>query len=143
MMLISHRGNTDGKNPSEENRVEYIDRTLGEGFEVEIDIRLVDGKLFLGHDEASYEVEMSWLEVRKERLWIHCKNLDALEFFSLTDFNYFWHDTDDYTLTSKGFIWAYPCKNVSQNSIAVLPEICDTMPENCAGVCSDFVARWL
>jgi hypothetical protein len=37
--------------------------------------------------------------------------------------NYFFHQEDDITLTSKGYIWAYPGKQPIKNSIAVMPEL--------------------
>ena len=46
MILISHRGNTNGKLPSAENRPDYIDEAIGFGFDVEIDVWLIDGVIF-------------------------------------------------------------------------------------------------
>jgi hypothetical protein len=54
--------------------------------------------------------------------------------------NCFWHQEDDFTLTSSGFIWTYPNKNVLDNSIIV-----DNDPKwkeknyKCYGVCSDYI----
>ena len=33
----------------------------------------------------------------------------------------FWHDTDDFTITSQGIIWAYPGKLIDQKTVCVLP----------------------
>ncbi len=63
-----------------------------------------------------------------------------MEYFNATSiFNYFWHETDTVTLTSKSYIWAYPGKQPITNSIAVLPEIYNDNIENCVGVCSDII----
>ena len=36
----------------------------------------------------------------------------------------FWHENDDYALTSKNWIWAYPGKSaIGKNSYIALPEI--------------------
>ena len=35
----------------------------------------------------------------------------------------FEHQEDDVTLTSEGYIWTYPNKQLTDNSIAVLPEL--------------------
>ena len=58
--------------------------------------------------------------------------------------NYFWHQEDDYTLTSQGYIWTYPGKSLTSNSVMVLPEqtgisfeICKNL--DCYGICSKFV----
>ena len=50
MVLISHRGNTNGKFESYENEPMYIDKAISDGFDVEIDVWMVEGQLFLGHD---------------------------------------------------------------------------------------------
>ena len=47
MILISHRGNTNGKFESYENEPMYIDKAISDGFDVEIDVWMTDGQLFL------------------------------------------------------------------------------------------------
>ena len=58
--------------------------------------------------------------------------------------NYFWHQDDDYTLTSQGLIWTYPGKKTTSNSIVVMPERFDKNLEKeyngVYGICSDYVA---
>ena len=120
MKLISHRGNLNGKIPKEENSPKYILNALKEGFDVEIDVWYKDDNFFLGHDGPEYEVETKFLENKK--LWCHAKNLDALFNLSKTNSIYFWHQEDDYTLTSNGYIWTYPGKILTPKSICVLPE---------------------
>lgn len=107
MKIISHRGNLHGPDPMEENRPEYIDAAIDCLFDVEIDIRLIDGQFFLGHDDPQYYVDLVWLKERKDYLWLHCKNRDAL-YILKESFNAFWHQEDDYALTSDGYIWTYP-----------------------------------
>jgi len=146
MKLISHRGNIDGPNNSQENNPEYVDNALKFFYDVEVDLRLKNDKFYLGHDEPQYYVPMIWLVERKDNLWIHCKDLDCLNNFSNSpiDFNYFWHQEDDYTLTSKNFIWTYPGKKYKSKSVIVMPEW-DNMSYDelknidCYGVCSDYV----
>lgn len=146
MKLISHRGNINGPNLLEENNPEYIDFALKLCYDVEIDLRLENNKFYLGHDEPQYYVPMIWLVERKDNLWIHCKDLDCLNNFSNSpiDFNYFWHQEDDYTLTSKNFIWTYPGKEYKSKSVIVMPEwdnmSYDSLRDaDCYGVCSDYV----
>ena len=55
------------------------------------------------------------------------------------DINCFWHQNDDITLTSKGYIWTYPGKQPIQSSIAVMPELYNDNLTNCIGICSDHV----
>jgi hypothetical protein len=144
MILISHRGNLIGPNPLKENSLQYIQEALDKGFDVEIDIWLNDGIFYLGHDAIQYEVTLDWLNKRKNNLWIHCKNIEAIEWFndSLETYNYFWHQEDTVTLTSKSFIWAYPGKQPINRSIAVMPEIFNDDLNSCIGVCSDYIQNY-
>jgi hypothetical protein len=143
MILISHRGNVFGENISDENSQAYIQSALSLGLDCEVDIHLIDSCLYLGHDTPEHKLDLEWLEERKSRLWIHCKNLKALSYFNRKDFNYFWHQNDKATLTSRGFIWAYPGMQPIENSIAVMPELNREDFSGCIGVCSDFVGRYL
>ena len=143
MILISHRGNTNGKNPSAENRPDYIDEAISLGFDVEIDVWLIDGVIFLGHDEPQYGITQQWLNERVDKLWIHCKNVEAMEWFNMIGgFNYFWHEEDTLTLTSKGYMWVYPGKQPIVGSIAVMPEINDDDISKCEGICSDYIQSY-
>lgn len=144
MILISHRGNIDGKILEKENHPNYIDATLGSGYDVEVDVWYIDGKIMLGHDNPQYEVNLRWFTDRINKLWIHCKNMESLVYFRDCeyDINYFWHQTDDVIITSKGFLWAHPGKQPINNSIAVLPELFDDDIKECIGVCSDFIIKY-
>ena len=139
MIIISHRGNVDGPDPKKENRQETIDFAIGLGYDVEIDIRLINGEFFLGHDGPDSQVDIEWLRTRKKKLWVHCKNLEAVVWFKEDAvFRYFWHQEDYVTLTSKGDIWAYPGFQPIKGSIAVMPELNNDSTDVCAGVCTDY-----
>jgi hypothetical protein len=145
MILISHRGNIDGPIKELENEPKYIDSAINLGYDVEIDIWSINKLLFLGHDQPQYSININWLEERIDLLWIHCKNIDALqEIYSISNkkFNYFWHQEDTVTLTSKGFIWAYPGNQPIKNSIAVMPEINNDNVKKCKGICSDYIKNY-
>jgi hypothetical protein len=49
MKLISHRGNLIGPNVLE-NSPKFLIQAIEKGFDVEVDIRLIDKKWYLGHD---------------------------------------------------------------------------------------------
>ena len=143
--LISHRGNLNGPLPKEENNPGYIDRAIRRGFQVEIDLWKEGDKLFLGHDAPTYITDMDWLIKRQDVLWIHCKNIESLEYMSRWYLNYFWHEGDKYTLTSKLWVWAYPNQKTStkyNRTVAVLPEWEDTDVSEFAGICSDYIERY-
>jgi hypothetical protein len=76
--------------------------------------------------------------------------LQALEYFkdNLNSLNYFWHQSDDYTITSNGYFWTYPGKSIGSKSIIVLPEIIDgievvkMLAERPYGVCTDYPKQY-
>lgn len=144
MILISHRGNINGRIPEVENQPDYIDDTIKLGYNVEIDIWVIKDVFYLGHDEPQHIISLDWLYERKDKLWIHCKNIEAIEWFNsfLGTYNYFWHQEDIVTLTSKNYIWAYPGKQPIKNSIAVMPELNNDNIHQCIGICSDFIQNY-
>lgn len=144
MKLIAHRGLTNGPNELLENSPEQILQTLDRGYDCEIDFWIVDNVFYLGHDAPQYQIEKHFIE--DTRYWIHAKNLNALYYLLGTKLNFFWHQTDDFTLTSNGYIWAYPGKELTNKSIMVMPEWQDKTLNNardasCYGVCSDYVGQ--
>jgi len=147
MILISHRGNINRVIPERENDPKYIIEAISNGFEVEIDVWFVDGKFKLGHDGPKYDFPHELLEHQANKLWLHCKNLEAISQFNILDpngsyLNYFWHQKDDVTLTSKGYIWAYPGKQPIEGSIAVKPELNNDDLTKCAGICSNNISKY-
>jgi len=143
MILIAHRGNINGRFESYENEPNYIDLAISKGFNVEIDIYVIEDNLYLGHDEPQYGITQYWLNQRVDNLWLHCKNIEAVEWFSsITGFNYFWHQEDTLTLTSKNYIWAHPGKQPIKNSIAVMPELYNDNLNSCLGICSDYIQNY-
>ena len=142
MILISHRGNINGRNESHENKPHYIENALSQGFDVEVDIWINNDKLFLGHDFPETEIETSFLEERRNKLWCHAKNLPALEWLTENKFHCFFHDKDEYVLTSLGVIWAYPGSRITNQTICVMPErVSYSINElhNALGICSDII----
>jgi hypothetical protein len=142
MILISHRGNIDGKKPHLENQPEYIDAAINAGYDVEIDLWFMDGRTYLGHDEPQYEVDDVWLSTRADKLWVHCKNVESLNWIRSTILHYFWHEEDTLTLTSKQYMWVYPGKQPIIGSIAVMPEKYKDDISKCIGICSDKIKKY-
>lgn len=145
MKLISHRGNLNGKNPFMENHPDYIKKSLNKGFDVEVDVWSVDNKFVLGHDEPKYEISENFILSNYKKLWLHCKDFNSL--ISLKDekyknVNYFWHESDKVTITSKGYFWVYPGYQPIKNSISVLPELHNDNIKDCLGICSDFIEKY-
>lgn len=144
MYFISHRGNLYGKKPDMENKPSYVKAALLLGFDVEIDVWVDNELIYLGHDKPQYLVDLNFLENNK--LWCHAKNYKAIDLMIKNKkIHCFWHQKDDYTITSRGFVWCYPGHNKFKNCIDVMPELTSTILENYCfkgiGVCSDFVQK--
>jgi hypothetical protein len=133
MKIISHRGNLNGVNKELENNPNHIVNVLTK-FDVEIDVWFIDNKWFLGHDNPQYEVLFDFF---KSNMWLHCKNLQACEQLLKTNLNWFWHENDKVTLTSKGYIWVYPGVYVD-NGITVEFGYNISLPNDILGVCTDY-----
>ena len=145
--FISHRGNINGRKSEMENHPEYIMAALREGYDVEIDIWVIDGAIFLGHDAPQYEISIDFLFNNK--LWCHAKNFAALTMLvdNKDKIHFFSHDSDHHILTSRGIIWAYVGKEIDENTICVMPELSETPYTKhdfakCLGICSDDIQRY-
>jgi hypothetical protein len=143
MKLISHRGNISGPTQCLENTKDYIDCAINKGYDVEIDLRVKDNNLFLGHDEPQYKINIAWLVDRKNNLWIHCKDFLSLNLLINTDLVFFFHENEDYTIISNGMIWAHNLKEVSNHCIIPLinrEDILQWDGDIPYGICSDYIS---
>ena len=143
MKLIAHRGNLDGPNVEKENHPEYCRDAIRSGFDVEIDVWYVDNTLYTGHDRPVYG-PVRYDFFLNENIWIHAKNGDAFNLFLKdVDVNVFWHTTEDWILTSRGYIWTYPNKTLYSNSVCVMPELGWTGNMlDCHAICTDYVKKF-
>ena len=98
MLLISHRGNTIGPNLERENHPDYISEALKKNFYVEVDIWLQNNSYYLGHDEPMYDLSEDLL--KNNKILFHAKNYEALKKLYQDKVHFFWHQNDDYTITS-------------------------------------------
>lgn len=136
LKLIAHRGNTNG--PDErENHPDYLLNTLNKGYDCEADVWVIDGKILLGHDAPTYPVKVGFISM--PGFWLHAKNLDALHFILTKNLICFWHESDRYTLTSNGLIWANLGMPVTSRTIIVTLNLNDTIEGQPYGICSDYV----
>lgn len=142
MLFISHRGNLNEPISHLENTPEYIEFALNAGHDVEIDVWWYNDGLYLGHDQPTDKMPERYLD--NIYLWFHCKNVEALQFFRRTSkIKYFWHQTDDYALTSNRKLWTYPGKKLVAGAVAVLPELgYDGNLWECHAICTDYLYRY-
>lgn len=142
MKMISHRGNVTSKAVDMENTIPYINYALKMGYDVEIDVWLVGNKLFLGHDNPQHEIDTSYLI--NDRLLCHAKNKEAFSYM-LDDkrIHCFWHDKDDYTLSSKSIPIVYPNKPPIKNSIVMVTDhsVFESLKNSTEiyGICYDYI----
>ena len=141
MIFIAHRGNLHGENNLENNPL-FVDKALRLGYNVEVDVWKIDDNFFLGHDKPEYEVEKEFLF--NKSFWCHAKNLESLRWMLDNDVRCFWHQEDDFTLTSDNIIWTYPGKQVTSRSVVVCKNLEDSIEYSkmdVYGICSDYVGE--
>ncbi len=134
MKIISHRGNLSGV-CDEENKPRQIEKALDSGFDCEIDLWYIAGKLMLGHDAPLYEIDFSFIS--KPGLWVHAKNIEVLNYLNETNINYFFHNNDKATLTSHRYIWCYPGV-YCERGITVLTGREQMFNKEVYGICTDY-----
>jgi hypothetical protein len=135
MKLISHRGNIDGQDKQRENKIWAIEDCINKGYDVEIDLWIDANILYLGHDGPEIKISEEFLKKYKNKLWIHAKNFNSINYLFFMDLNWFWHETDKVTLTSKGIPWCYPNNWLEKGITVVLNKI--QIPNNIYGICTD------
>lgn len=147
--FIAHRGNTAGKNVALENSPEYILDALSLGFDVEVDVWYHEGALYLGHDGPQHHIGLTPATLdflSDRRVWCHAKSIETLHvLLELKTVHCFFHKDDDVTLTSRGYVWTCPGRELGVRSICVMPElVCnkDTSLLRCAGICSDTIEEY-
>ena len=147
MIYIAHRGNINGPN-ERENSPTYLLEAIKAGYYVETDLWIISSldeeKLYLGHDNPQYEIKVEFLLDIKDKLFCHCKNIQALHFIITyhPEIECFFHDVEEYVLTSKNKIWTNVGNELTEKSICVMPERVDQIPKNCLGVCTDFPDKY-
>lgn len=149
MILIAHRGNTEGPNPKQENKPIYVLEALNKKYAAEVDAWWDNG-WWLGHDNPQYKVKDDFIFFTPN-LWVHCKNAEALMQCSFRKINdltcpmYFWHENDTYALTSNNLLWTFPGRKLEHMSICVLPERADYTKKQlrtAIAICTDFPGRY-
>ena len=155
MMLIAHRGLLYGPAKEIENNPGQIEHALKLGFDVEIDIwyhkkyDLSIDEWYLGHDGPDIRVDIQWLQnLPLHKIWFHAKSIPTLCKLSQETWplHYFAHENDPVVLTSSGYLWTYPGKQLTEKSIMVLPEVSgmahiEMFARTVRGICSDYVVE--
>ena len=136
MKIIAHRGLMMGPNPEHENQPDTIDEAISHGFDVEVDVWNVSGRLMLGHDKPQYDTE-HWM-FNTDKIWWHAKNVEAIRPMIERKCRVFYHTNEDVVMTSRQELWALPGKGFS-GSYIVLPENSkELIPDGALGICTDY-----
>tara|TARA_Y100000996_G_scaffold414187_2_gene404363 strand:- start:165 stop:602 length:438 start_codon:yes stop_codon:yes gene_type:complete len=145
MIKIAHRGNILGIT-EKENQPDYIDAAIRVGYDVEIDVRAFnDNTVWLGHDKPTYEINFSYLMDRKDRLWCHAKNLEALYLMMDREINCFWQEDDSFAITSSGYIFTHSKMTewYQRTDKSILVSLDGTLDAfGSAGICSDYIGKY-
>jgi len=149
MKLISHRGNIAGPISKLENSPAYLFNAIESGYDVEVDVWISQGMIYLGHDAPTYLVDEQLITELSRAAWFHCKNYEAFNYFLDSPYRFFSHDKDPYAvvLGLNRYIWCYPGQPVPpKRGIEVLPEwnmglteLSSLLNKPIFGVCSDYV----
>lgn len=141
--IISHRGNLNGPDLDLENNPNQINLALSKNFLVEIDLRIIENKFWLGHDKPDYLIDKQWLLDRSNHLVIHSKDLLTSNY--LIDLNkqlnWFYHTNEDIVLTSRGWLWCYPGIYLDKG-ITVLIGDQVKLNSKVLGVCTDYPLKF-
>ena len=114
--LIAHRGLAEGPSKELENSLNQIKNNIKKyPFMInEIDI-WIGNKIFVGHEISDQVVDPSFLIENAKNLILHIKNIDtkfpeAIDFIELLSHkcHIYSHDSDNFAITSKGWIWIHP-----------------------------------
>lgn len=104
---------------------------------MEVDVWVTD-KIYLGHDCPQYKINKDFFN---SKMWIHCKNIAAVEYMKNTNLNWFWHNNDKLTITSHGHIWCYPGIYI-ENGLTVDCGEPHNINKKIMGICTDYPLKW-
>lgn len=141
-IIIANLGNIHGSQPDKENRLAYLQATLAAGWHVCADVVFHCGNFLLPFDGGFNKAPPAFFS--KQRVWSRCFDADTLDALVSVGAHAFF-DSASPTLTSAQFVWTPAPRELTQRSIAFLPE---TAPDwlaqfEPAGLCSNFPARYI
>jgi hypothetical protein len=143
-IIISHLGNTHGRQPEQENTLPYIQQALKEGWHVCVDVCFRNGG-FLLPNAAGFHVAPPAL-LSKQRVWCRASDPETADALCNIAAHCFLVSREFMSLTSAQFIWTLPPHNLVARSIAAYPELAppDWLDNfEPAGLCSNEPTRYI
>lgn len=105
MIKIANRGNFAGRNIDRENTSVYIEEAICAGYDVKVDVWLLDKEWYLGHNFPKERIDISFLE--RQSIWTHARDLVGyVSLYNNPKVHVFWHNKDEFAITNKGIKWA-------------------------------------
>ena len=141
MLYISNRGNLSGRNPEEENSLEYLQEAVANGYCVKTDVWVIRGRLVTGVEEPTKAINLN--NFAKDRMLIRARNSPALLFLLENGYHCYWRESDNIILTNKNFVLSFN-NSLIPKSIVMNPEdnpIYDW--SDYLGLCSDFISGYV
>lgn len=141
-ILIANLGNIDGARPEKENRFAYLKAALDAGWHVCANVVFHQGSFLLPFDGGFNIAPPGFFS--KQRVWSRCFDAETLDALCNVGAHSFC-DSDTPTLTSAQFIWTPAPRELTQRSIAFLPETSPGWIDQFepAGLCSNSPARYI
>lgn len=143
-IIISHLGNTDGRNPEAENKLSYVQKALKEGWHVCVDVVFHHGTFILPYD-GGFNIAPPAL-LSKQRVWCRAHDPDTVDALCNVGAHCFLNSENFMSLTSAQFIWTLPPYSLVPRSIAFLPETAEigwVGNAEPAGLCSNEPMRYI
>ena len=131
MIIISHRGNLHGPNPTTENTKAGIIVAAERGFVVEADVWRIGKDFFLGHDKPMRKRALDY-EVAPTKLILHVKN--AIAPIESCVYDNFCLEGVGKTWTRNGYLWmSYVMTYVDEDPVRqAIPAHCPEMTIACS-----------
>ncbi len=142
-MLISHRGNINGRVPEKENAVDYLFQAISKEYTVEVDLWWTPQGFSLGHDGPQNPITDGLLKTMESVAWFHVRNVKTtLKLLELCEQPmFFYHDAAPFTFTSNGYLWCHSDSPIlTRRSILVNPGELICHKHEIAGVCADNIS---
>jgi hypothetical protein len=140
-LFLSNRGNVDSQNPKKENTIDHLTNAYDRGFCLKTDIWVIKDSVVTGVGHPNHAINLE--RFSKDRLLIQARNPAALLFLLQANYHCFWRETDELTITNKGFVLSFSSM-LFPNSILMKPEDNMVIPDdNYLGICSDFISGYV
>ena len=139
-VFIANRGNYQGADTDNENTFSYLLQAFNAGHLVVCDIQTYKSVLYFGHNEPKETV--NWQFITKNKVICRAVDLDSFVVLYNLNAHCFWYQTDDMSLTSRGYLWCKPDVQIDHTRAIwtnVNKEKLHSRPDKIFGICGDIV----